>query len=76
MKTAVLQDLARQTASLVAWLQAGETVILLQDGKPLGRIVPESITARRDLFARRFAPLQETPERDLTDVVSENRGEA
>ncbi len=31
---------------------------------------------RRELFSRRFAPLASVPERDLSDLVSENRGEA
>lgn len=76
MKTAVLQDLGQQTPVLLAWLQAGETVVLLQDGKPLGRIVPESSPAQREKFGRRFAPLQSVPDRDLGCIVSENRGEA
>lgn len=33
-------------------------------------------TGRRELFSRRFAPLVSVPDRDLSDIVNENRGEA
>ena len=82
MKTAVVQDRALPSSAILAWLQAGETIVLVQDGEPLGRIVPEKagqprpMEPRRELFARRFAPLATVPERDLSDIVSDNRGEA
>ena len=82
MKTAVTQDLALQSSVILAWLHAGETVLLMQDGEPLGRIVPEKpavprpMEHRREIFACRFAPLATVPNRDLSDIVSENRGEA
>jgi antitoxin (DNA-binding transcriptional repressor) of toxin-antitoxin stability system len=82
MKTAVTQDLALQSSAILAWLHAGETVMLVEDGQPLGRIVPEKRTSaaqpasRRELFARRFAPLSTVPSRDLSDIVNDNRGEA
>ena len=31
--------------------------------------------SRRELFSRRFAPLAAMPDRDLSDIVNENRGE-
>lgn len=37
---------------------------------------PSMMFQRRELFSRRFAPLASVPERDLSDLVSENRGEA
>ena len=82
MKTAVVQDLALPSASILAWLRAGETIMLVQNGEPLGRIVPEKAVQphqaeqRRELFARRFAPLAVVPDRDLSDIVNDNRGEA
>jgi antitoxin (DNA-binding transcriptional repressor) of toxin-antitoxin stability system len=81
MKTAVVQDLALPSSAILAWLQAGETIVLVQNGEPLGRIVPEKMLKtsqmeqRRDVFARRFAPLAAVPNRDLGDIVSDNRGE-
>ena len=30
---------------------------------------------RREVFARRFAPLASVPDRDLSDLVNENRGD-
>ena len=81
MKTAVVQDLALPSSAILAWLKAGETIVLVQDGEPLGRIVPEKpaaprqMEARRELFARRFAPLVRVPDRDLSDIVNDNRGE-
>jgi antitoxin (DNA-binding transcriptional repressor) of toxin-antitoxin stability system len=82
MKTAVAQDLALQAPTILAWLQAGETIVLTQDGETLGRIIPEKVAAptpgadHRELFALRFAPLPAVPDRDLSDIVNENRGEA
>lgn len=80
MKTAVANDLAIQSSAILAWLHEGETILLVEDGKPLGRIVPEKRGAaattanRRELFARRFAPLHTVPCRELSDIVNENRG--
>jgi hypothetical protein len=37
---------------------------------------PPSATSRHELFSRRFAPLVSVPDRDLSDIVNENRGEA
>ncbi len=34
------------------------------------------IGSRRELFSRRFAPLPVVPDRDLSDIVNDNRGEA
>lgn len=41
-------------------------------------ILPAATAAtpgQRELFARRFAPLASVPERNLGEIVSENRGE-
>ena len=43
------------------------------DAKPTHQ--PEAAN-RLELFSRRFAPLAVIPDRDLSDVVNENRGEA
>ena len=75
MKTASIQDLQQGLAAILTWLQQGETIILLQNnGRPLGRIVPEG-ESQKSLFARRFAPLPSVPDRDLSAIVAENRGE-
>ena len=82
MKTAAAQDLALHSSDILAWLKAGETIVLVQNGETLGRIVPDQSPAprraelRRELFARRFAPLASVPDRDLSDIVSENRGDS
>jgi hypothetical protein len=83
MKTAFIQDFAQGVAPLLAWIQQGETVVLLKDnGQPLGKFVPEqpvapsASTATKELFQRRFAPLASVPQRDLSDIVAENRGES
>jgi hypothetical protein len=57
---------------------------LLRDGLALalGVEVAEKTTpqpaaaSRREFFARRFAPQAAVPDRDLSDIVNENRGEA
>lgn len=82
MKTASIQDLPQGFPAILTWLQAGETIVLLQtNGRPLGRIIPEAragepeaMKSRSEQFARRFAPLAAVPDRDLSDIVTENRG--
>ena len=81
MKTASIQDLPQGFPAILTWLQEGETIVLLQkNGQALGRIVPEpkvsepDSTGRRELFAKRFAPLATVPDRDLGAIVAENRG--
>jgi len=80
MKTASIQDISAKGASIVTWLQQGETIVLTNDGEPLGRIIPErrelvpDVADRRALFARRFSPLESIPQRDLSSIVQENRG--
>ena len=81
MKTASIQDFAQGFAPVLAWLQQGETVVLLKEnGQPLGKFVPEqpaapgSTMAQQEFFRRRFAPLASVPQRDLSDIVAENRG--
>ena len=83
MKKAFVHDFADGFAPLLGWLQQGETVVLLtDDGRPLGRFVPEPsaaaspIVAEQERFARRFAPLASVPARDLSDIVAENCGAA
>ena len=79
MKTATIQELPAQCASIVTWLHEGETIVLTSDGEPLGRIIPErrepapATADRRALFARRFAPLGGVPQRDLSGIVQEGR---
>ena len=76
MKTASIRDFAEGSARVLAWLQAGETVAVLQDdGRPLGKFVPapDTGTELQERFARRFAPLDRVPDRDLSDIVTENR---
>ena len=81
MKTAFIQDFSQSAAPLLAWLQQGETVALLKEnGQLLGKFVPEqpagpgAITEQQELYRRRFAPLASVPQRDLSDIVAENRG--
>jgi antitoxin (DNA-binding transcriptional repressor) of toxin-antitoxin stability system len=82
MKTASVLDLPQGIPAILAWLHEGETVLLLEsNGDPVGRIVPEAKpkplaeTDRKSLFASRFAPLERIPDRDLSGLVAENRGE-
>lgn len=81
MKTASARDLRNRFAAISAWLEKGETVVLTRRGVPIGRIVPEpgtSATARkrrRALFAQRFAPQPTIQDRDLSEILDENRGE-
>ena len=83
MKTAFVHDFADGFAPLLGWLQEGETVVLLtDDGRPLGRFVPEAsaaaspIVAEQERFARRFAPLASVPARDLSVTGRDTAGRA
>ncbi len=82
MKTATARELRYDFATIAAWLDQGETVILTRRGKRVGRIVPEpkstraSNEGRRALFASRFAPWVAVPQRDLSGVIEEHRGAA
>ena len=79
MKTATARDLRNKFASIATWLEQGETVLLTRRGQTLGRIVPEpkvikgADKARKQLFAQRFASLDEVPKRNLASIVQENR---
>ena len=64
--------------------QASRLERLLRDGLALA-LGDEALAApkpspaassRREHFARRFAPLAAVPDRDLNDIVNENRGES
>ena len=81
MKTATVRELRNQFASIAAWLEEGETVLLTRRGRRVGRIVteprqkPAARKKNRALYAQRFALLKSVPVRDLAEIVSENRGE-
>lgn len=40
MKTATLRQLRNETATLVKWVEAGETVLVTKRSKPLFRLLP------------------------------------
>lgn len=86
MKTASILDFAEELPVILSWLHEGETVLLLeQNGTPIGRIVPEPKPKPapssngegelRALFTQRFSPLDHVPDRDLSGIVAENRGD-
>jgi len=69
-----LQRLDQPKASrLERLLRDGLALALGDEGMPLPS---PAASSRSELFARRFAPLAVVPERDLSDIVNENRGEA
>lgn len=41
MKTATVRDLRNRYTSLLAWIGAGEEIVITQRGKAIARLVPE-----------------------------------
>ena len=41
MKTATVRDLRNRYTSLLAWLGAGEEIVITQRGKAIARLIPE-----------------------------------
>jgi hypothetical protein len=68
-----LQRLAPPKASHLERLLRDSLALALGDET---KEEPSMRSHRRELFSRRFAPLASVPERDLSDLVNENRGEA
>jgi prevent-host-death family protein len=42
MKTATVRDLRNRYTQLLAWIGAGEEIVITQRGKPVARLCPES----------------------------------
>lgn len=70
-----LQRLDPPKASRLERLLRDGLALALGDEAPVVP-APSPAGSRNELFARRFAPLSAVPERDLSDIVNENRGEA
>ncbi len=70
-----LQRLDPPKASRLERLLRDSLALALGDDATAGQMSPPD-AKRRELFARRFAPLASVPNRDLGDIVNENRGEA
>lgn len=41
MKTATVRDLRNQYRQVLAWVEAGEDVVISRRGKPIARLIPE-----------------------------------
>jgi len=57
MKTATVADLRNQFRRVSSWIEDGETVQILKQGKPFARLVPDSAArrgrgAKPDIMAR------------------------
>jgi len=79
MKAISIHDLTTRGPAIATWLREGHVILLTQDEELLGRIFPATITMaspalRRELFAHRLAPRPSLPARDLSNIVTENRG--
>lgn len=71
-----LQRLDPPKASRLERLLRDGLALALGDDATMSSTPPPAASSRSELFARRFAPLASVPDRDLSDVVNENRGEA
>jgi prevent-host-death family protein len=47
MKTATVRDLRNRYTELLAWLAAGQEILITQRGKAIARLVPESQAKNR-----------------------------
>lgn len=41
MKTATVRDLRNRYTNLLAWIEAGEEIVITQRGKAIARLIPE-----------------------------------
>jgi len=79
MKSATARQLRNDFPTVVAWLEAGEEVLLTRHGRAVGRIIPEQASPKKgdpdqkERFARRFAPLKSKATRDLASLVGQSR---
>lgn len=71
-----LQRLDPPKASRLERLLRDGLALAMGDDAVAAPTPPTAASARRELFARRFAPLAAVPDRDLSDILDENRGEA
>jgi len=71
-----LQRLDPTKASRLERLLRDGLALALGDEAKAEPVVSPTATSRHELFSRRFAPLASVPDRDLSDIVNENRGEA
>jgi prevent-host-death family protein len=42
MKTATVRDLRNRYADLLAWVEAGQEILITRSGRPVARLIPES----------------------------------
>lgn len=47
MRTATVRDLRNRYSQLLAWLAAGEEILITQRGKSIARLTPEPPSARK-----------------------------
>jgi hypothetical protein len=71
-----LQRLDPPKASRLERLLRDGLALALGDEAPVMPAPSPTASSRSELFARRFAPLNAVPDRDLSDIVNENRGES
>lgn len=71
-----LQRLDPSKASQLERLLRDGLALALGDDATAKSTLAPATTGRRELFSRRFAPLASVPDRDLSDIVNENRSEA
>lgn len=71
-----LQRLDPPKASRLERLLRDGLALALADETSEAPVSSSPTAGQRELFAGRFSPLTSVPDRDLSDIVSENRGEA
>jgi len=77
MRTATIRDVQHHLAKVLAWVEAGEEVIVLRRNKVVARLVPPGPTASEspDFAARARAIWGDEPAgQPLSEIASEARG--
>jgi prevent-host-death family protein len=72
VKTATVRDLRNRYTSLLAWLEAGEEIVITQRGKAVARLVPEPGESSGQVDWSRSPALK----RDRSDTRFLSAGEA
>ncbi|MDB6007246.1 MAG: hypothetical protein JWR15_4233 [Prosthecobacter sp.] len=71
-----LQRLDPPKASRLERLLRDGLALALGDNAVAAHMSPAAASSRSGMFARRFAPLATVPDRDSSEIVNEDRGEA
>jgi prevent-host-death family protein len=75
MKTATVRDLRNRYTELLAWLAAGQEILITQRGKAIARLVPESQAKNRPVdWSQSPAVRRDRRKRPILDLEAKQSG--